>query len=417
MTLRAGFGSADITPALPCDIDGFAGRTQPAVGVAEPVLARVVVFTSGRSVAVVAVCDVLGFRIEDSVRLEHAAARAAGCPVGNVFIACTHTHSGPMSQPLGECFRFDPKYITLVRRKLVEAVKTACADLSAVIIAHAGSVKATGLGEFRCALSEPGRERWPGMLSAWRLVRERGGPITFWHLGVHQYLLGGQSRVIHPDYPGTACGMIERDAGGHALFLPGCAGDVTPIPQMLDSMKELGRYSRRVATGVEAALKKGAPVAVEPLRAGVISPRIRYGFEPNLKQVLADNRPPRADDSKHDRNLRRWARLWRQGQLPTSAHFRTHLLQLGGVLLLGMPAELFCDTGTEITAALKNIRVLPTAHTGGNIGYLCRPFAYKHHTYESQAHVWYGTAGAVVPGTEAKVRRTAVRAARVLTRR
>ncbi len=55
------------------------------------------------------------------------------------------------------------------------------------------------------------------------------------------------------------------------------------------------------------------------------------------------------------------------------------------------------------------------SQAGGNIGYLPRPHAYRHHAYEAaNAYQWYRTAGCVLPGTEAAVRHHIAEAARSL---
>jgi len=411
MKLHAGYGQADITPALPHDLNGFAARVQPAVSVASPVLARVTVLRSGRMRTAIAVCDVLGFRVADSQRLEAAIAGVVGCAAKNVLLACTHTHSGPMSQPLGEGFHFDPSYIDQVEQRLLDATGRALADEAEVTASRVGSVAVSGLGKYRWNVPEPGRDHWPGRLSTWQLHRGSAGPLTFWHLGVHQYLLGPRSRVMHPDYPGPTSDMIESLTGGHAIYLPGCAGDVAPVPESLTEIADVHTYARRAADAAAESLRESEPVAAAPIRCQYVSPRVRFNYEPNLKQLLADDRPITADDDKGYRNNRRWAALRRAGKLHASSPFPMRALRVGGVTLLGMPAEIFCETGLDIVAALEGLHVLPMGHTGGNLGYLCREFAYRHNTYEANAHVWYDTAGAMSPTTEPMVRQAITRTA------
>jgi hypothetical protein len=417
MTLYAGYGQADITPSLPHMLNGFAARQQPALSIAAPVRARVTVLRHGRRRAVIAVCDVLGFRIADSMRLEAAIGKVVGCSAKNVFLSCTHTHSGPMSQPLGLGFDFDPAYIDFVEQQLLTATRTAMADAEAVTSSCVGSVDVSEMGMYRWNVPEPGREHWPGRLSAWQLRRVGRGSLTFWHLGVHQYLLGWQSRVMHPDYPGSTCEAIERTLGGHAIFLPGCAGDVAPVPEMLTDLAGVNAYGQRAAEAAVRALHDGVEIKDAPLRYAHLAPHVYFNHEPKLAELYADNRPFTDAADKGYRNTRRWTDERRAGRLPTSSPFPMRVLRVGGVTLLGMPAEIFCETGLDLIRAMPGTHLLAVAHTGGNLGYLCREFAYRHDTYEANAHQWYDTAGAMPPSTEPRLRKAIVQAAQGLLAR
>lgn len=415
--MQAGFAIADITPrARRSDLCGFAARKQPSTRTATAIMARVVVFGSNRTRAAIAVCDLLGFRQADSLRMERAIARAARLPLQNVLLTCTHNHSGPMSMPLGRLSPFRPAYLKRVESQLVKAAHAALDDLQPVTGTRFGRQGIRELGEYRCCRQEPGRARWPGVVSALRLERGRGQPITFCHAGIHPYLLGWESRVLHPDFPGPLCDAIR----GHSLFLPGCGADVSPVPAMRKTVTAATRYGRHLAHATEGALARGKSVTLSAIRSRVISPRIHFGFSPPLPK------PDRNDVAMQsllkvwdqiERNHKLWERDRAAGRLPKSASFRMHLLRLGELTIVGIPAEVFGQTGIALSKSLGRGPSLIVSHAGGNWGYLPRPFSYKHRTYESsEAHHWYWTAGGIAPGTEAAIRQAVVMAARKLTR-
>jgi hypothetical protein len=410
--LRAGYGVADITPEGECELNGFIARKQPALGVGAPIKARVVVLDEGRVRAAVAVCDLLGLTVVDSARLEAIIAKAAGVPARNVMLACTHTHSAPMSMPLGAVGKHRPSYVSFVGKRLGEAARDAAADLAAVERVTFGSRRADAFGKLRCALEEPGRSgRFKGMLSAFRLDRADTSPITVGHLGVHPYVVGPEYRYVHPDYPGAVCDAIEAATSGHAMMLPGAAADVSPVDAFHATAEPLRVWGRRAADVVRRMLRGGERVELSPLRVSVARPRVRFGWvSPKQTAFSFDTADPRVVA-----NIRGWRRAYERGRLPESSPFPIRVLRLGDIALIGMPAEIFFDTGAEIAAALPGVHSLPIAHAGGNIGYLPRPFAYRLNLYEAQAYEWYGTAGAVAEGTEEAVRKIAVREARKLT--
>jgi len=418
----AGFAAADLTPrgkSRGCDINGFIARKQPALGVKKPVKGRVLALQAGRFRAIVAVCDLLGFSLKDSLRIETSMGRAAGTPAGNVLLACTHTHSGPVSMPLGTVGRFRPAYVARIKRDLTRAARQAVRDMTPVVDVRLGGGDASDLGGFRCATSEPGRDRWPGRFTVLALERRGADPIIVLHLGVHPYVLGPRNRYVHPDYPGDTCDELERRAGGRALFVPGCGADIHPIPPGTNSTAAVRRFGRSLASRTLKALDTAQGIDLSPARSAVASPLIRYGFLPPQPRTQSKEGAVRMLQTKDDRvarNLREWTEGLRTGACPRALRFRTHILRLGQLMLIGMPAELFYDTGEDLSRALPGVRVLTVSQAGGDVGYLPRPFAYKHRTYEaSSAHQWYRTAGAAVRGTEAAVRRAvAARARRLL---
>lgn len=416
MTLRAGFGVADITPTGAIELNGFISRKQPALGVGAPVKARVLVLEEARVRVAIAVCDLLGFSVADSKRLEKRLGEAAGVPAKNVMLCCTHTHSAPMSMPLGTVGRHKPGYVSFVGKQLVKAARAAAQDLAGVKRVTFGSRRADGFARLRCALDEPGRRgRFKGLLSALRLERDGAGPITVAHLGAHPYVVGPAYRYVHPDYPGAVCDQIEAETSGDAMMLPGAAGDVSPVNDMHSTAEPLRAWARRATDAIEQMLRRGRRAEAAPLRVAVARPRVRFGHvAPQQTGFSFDTADPRVVA-----NLRAWRRAFDRGELPTSSPFPIRVIRLGEVVFIGIPSEVFYDTGAEIAAALSGeagVHALTVAHAGGNIGYLPREFAYRLNLYEAQAYEWYGTAGAVEPGTEEAVREIAVKTGGLLLR-
>lgn len=418
MMRRAGFARVDLTPGGRCDLNGFAARKQPALGVAAPVLGRVLMLSIGRWKGLIAACDLLALSIDDAIRIETQMARAAGCAVKNVLLTCTHTHSAPVAMPLGVVGHFARRYVDQLARKLAGAARSAREDLAPVSGIRLGRASAEGLGEFRCAQSEPGRDHWAGDVTVIHIERDDAPPVSVMHLGVHAYVLGAQNRRVHPDYPGVTCELLARKTGGRTLFLPGCGADVSPVPGMTGSFAKVERYARRLTARALDALATGRRIDFEPARSAMAGPRIRFGFHPPETE-WADNweevakKALSAAGRKVVRNERQYCAGLRDGRWPERIPLRTHIMRFGPLMLIGMPAELFYDTGADIAKALRPMQALTVSQAGGDVGYLARPFAHRHLTYETtSAHKWYRTAGAVLPGEEEKARKAVVRKAK-----
>ena len=419
LPLQAGFAKVDITPRGGCDLNGFVARTQPSLGVGAPVVGRILMVSDGHARAVVGVCDLLGLSLADSARVEAAIAMAAGVPARSVLLACTHTHSGPMSMYLGTVGRFDPRYIDFLLSRLARAAKAAREDLAPVAELRVGAGAVPALGCFRCAVKEPGRKNWPGTFTVASLLRHGAPPIAMIHYGVHPYVLGPRNRRIHPDYPGPLCDELARRTGGHALFLPGCGADVEAVPAWSASLAVVKRYAGAVAAAAEKTLRSARVAAGTPLKTAVMAPRVRFGFIPPAGRRDGEEEGSlaalAAGAGKTRRNGVEWGEAFAAGKLPATAPFPMHLVRIGSLMLVGLPAELFRDTGADLAAAVRNATVLAVSQAGGDVGYLPRRFAYRHRTYEAaNAYEWYRTAGALAPATEPAVRAAAIRKARQL---
>ena len=419
MSFAAGHALVDITPRSGCDLCGFAAREQPSTGIGGRLSAHVLTLREGRVGAVIAVCDLLGFTIEDSIQLESLIAKAAGVPAKNVLLACTHTHSGPMSRPIGLAGRFDPAYVRTVGERLAAAAAEARADAAPVEGLRIGARAIPSLGRFRCAVDEPGRDRWPGILTVVQIVRQDRPPLTLVHAGLHPLMLGPASRVVHPDFPGEWRRLLGRETGGPVVFLPGCGADAHPVPAMQTSLRAIREFAAKLTAESLKALERAKPLADGPLRATLVSPRVRFGFTVPTRAPSA--RPEAAQAALSPvrelvrRNTLEWQAHTRAGVCPRAMSFRTHLLRLGGLVFAGMPAEVFCDTGLDLARSVPGRWLLTIAQAGGDVGYLPRPFAYRRRTYEAaSAHEWYRTAGAMLPGTERAVRKRVAAAVRGL---
>jgi len=411
MLVHAGHATADITPTGTVELNGFASRKQPATGVAAPVHARVVVLRRGRARVVLAVCDLLGFSVPDSRWIEERIATAAGCSPANVLLACTHTHSAPISMPLGLVGRYDRNYVGTIADILTAVTAAAVNDLAPVRGTVFGSCSVADLGAFRCATSEPGRDHWPGRMETLKLDRDDAPAVLLIYVGIHPYVLGSQNRRLHPDYPGPACVALEQKYHCKPLILPGCGADIMPTPGMTRSFGKVEKFGRTIARRAVDSVSPGHRFEVDGLRACRRSPRIRFGFLPP-DSTNADEPAIRAlfkAGRKFLDNHGQWRVDLVDGRMPTSTTFPLHTIELGGLVVVGMSAELFYDTGMDIRAALPNRPVWVVSQAGGDIGYLPRPFAYEHRTYEcSSAHQWYRTPGAALPGEEERLRAVAV---------
>ena len=125
--LRAGFSRLDITPPLGIPIAGYF-IPRYAEGVLDPLEIRALAVKCGGETSVLVSIDNCGSapaRAFEGCR--QRAAKAAGVPADSVFIACTHTHTGPFWGKGDDPSVAD--YTAFLEKRVGDAAKMAVEDM------------------------------------------------------------------------------------------------------------------------------------------------------------------------------------------------------------------------------------------------------------------------------------------------
>ena len=94
--MKAGFASADITPRLGVQLCGYGPyRNRAAKKIFAPLLARAMAVSDGKCRAILVNLELCGTPRPVARRIRDAVAKRIGCRPDEVFLTCTHTHSGP----------------------------------------------------------------------------------------------------------------------------------------------------------------------------------------------------------------------------------------------------------------------------------------------------------------------------------
>ena len=227
---RAGYAKADITPKIGTTLSGYYLR-RVSDGVLDPLYARCVAVSDGTSKALIITVDNVHFVNSVFMDVRKAVSGATGVPLDAVFVACTHTHTGPVSRvPSDETAgrhweRVHPEDAQIIKdsnsrieKGCVEAAAKALADLaSAEMLMGRGEAKGISFirryrmkdGTVRtnpgmnnpgieCALGEPDEQ-----LQLVRFVRKGKKDIALINFQCHPDTIGGNKFAA--DWPGLAC--------------------------------------------------------------------------------------------------------------------------------------------------------------------------------------------------------------------
>jgi len=390
--LEAGQGVVDITPPLGIDMGGYhraPGNERRITGIRQPTAVRALVLRVGQTQAAIVSMDICAAASDVAQRVRGQIAKQLGIPGRQVHLCCTHTHSMPAFCYLRQWGSIPKKYMALVEKRVVEAVKLAKADLAPAELS-VGKSPAIGANFNRTAKTWKTEEQF-GKDSTdegrWldRMVRVmhfgRGGsrPDLLWyHFSAHAVCYADE--LAGPDWPGLVDQRILRDFKLTASFLQGHAGDVNPgdgEPWRGDHEKT----TKGVYDAIAAAMNRTSRVKVDELRLATC----RFEVPLDMKLFVDWLARYRKDPSKCKRG--EWvdagfAEDWFQDNSKrdlTDTHLPITLgaIRLGELGLIFHPAELYSYYGLAIQRDSPLGETVVVGYADGIIGYLPDPKAYE----------------------------------------
>lgn len=223
---EAGSARIDITPPVGFPMWGYGARhDQPSLGARDPLHARAVLLRAGKQSLAIVSLDLgraptrLGTQrirqeLKSSMNLE------------TIFLVASHTHNGPVLE-LDNWPTKERPYVRQLEEKIIAAVTQA-----------GKNAKPARLGIVAQDVSFNRNRHWkradPPVDREMLIVRieDTDGKVIA-HLvnfAAHPTMLPAKLREFSADYPGVLAGHVEKELGGHCLFLQGAAGDLSPNP-------------------------------------------------------------------------------------------------------------------------------------------------------------------------------------------
>jgi hypothetical protein len=270
--LLAGFGEADVTPALdgkPVWLAGF-GKGRKATGVHDPLMARAVVLEFAKEKIAIASVDVVGLFREPVLRVRQ---QLKGFTY--VLVSSTHNHEGPDTLGLwGPNFAtsgIDPEYMGKLEAGIVQAIRQADKNRNEVR-ARIGTAKAP-------ELLHDGREPYVkhDELVAVQFSDNAGqtrGVVVQWNC--HPETLSSKNTEISADYVGYTVGWLKERYRCPVVYLTGTVGglmtslhvevkDDKGTPLADGTFAKTERYGHLVGRIAQNALADGKEARLGPI--------------------------------------------------------------------------------------------------------------------------------------------------------
>ncbi len=418
--MRVGCATVDITPPAGLPLMGNFRDDYAARGVHDPLRAKAVVFedSSGARAAVLAL-DVCMLDRANVARIRDAVLRECSVPSAHLLVHAVHTHSAPapndrysfgidLSPHVAEIDAMlvkAAKAVALAERDLADAVLSMGCACETRLSFNRRLRRRDGSTQMNWEALQPGFD--PEQIDgAWGvtdpqvscLVIERGGRphAALVNFGLHPAVLAGDNWLYSADYPGFLAEALGRTLGREftSLFLNGCCGNVNHVdyrdPLQGRGYKMAQRIGYMLAVAAHEAIGARQPVstdriAVSSAQVGLdriaISPEEFRRCEAVLQQVRGHPLRGQVDGlpEAYFADLR--VRIHREQDAPLAAEVMA--IRLGDVSLVGLPGEIFCESGLEIKRRSPARHTLVAELANDAIGYVPTREAFAQGGYET----------------------------------
>jgi hypothetical protein len=407
-SLLAGLARAVITPPRGSYLIGYADRYLGASRVHDDLTATALALDDGSTRLTLVALDMLCLHEDVVARIRER------CP-GEVLIACSHTHAGPIAFADRRSSRRRRRLIDGIVRKVVDAVGEAGRSLAPAELRFA-------VGEASIAVNRRER-RADGTieigvnpegvvdpeLSVLQLL-DTGGELraTLVNYACHGTTLSPKNRQISAEWPGAMRRVVQAATGAACLFLQGATANLNPKHdwggQELAAMERLGREVGRAV--LECCERGLAPIAATPLasaRQEIALPVIERPGESYRETAAKILKVP----SFVVDPFLRYAYPWRPRLRPgpdgrPEFPMEVQVLRIGDLALVAFAAETFTEIGRAIKLGSPAPHTLFVGYGNGCVGYLPTAEALGEGGYEvEQAPLAYRVSGTFDPACAA----------------
>jgi len=267
--LTAGAATVDITPSLQrfptISLGGFGERNgKPAQSVHDPICARALVLSDGRTRLALVSTDLLmiGPTFRDAVLKQVA---DLGFTRRNLLLAAAHNHSAPEClHPAGDVRplafgKFHPEFFAWTAQRIAEAIRQACADMGPAAVGFA-SRQLPGFNRNR---RETGGGLADQALTVMKVTRPgRAEPLALLvNFTAHPTMKGEDSFDISGEWPGAMARALEARTNGKmtVLYFNGAQGDQTTAGDFGSGWERIANYGNALAEQVWALAAKAKP--------------------------------------------------------------------------------------------------------------------------------------------------------------
>jgi hypothetical protein len=404
-TWKAGAAKIAITPQQPLWLSGYAARTRPAEGKLQDLWVKALALEDGQgNVGLLVTLDLVGISRDVSLSIRTEITRRWHIPRANIFLAVSHTHSGPVVEGnLQTMYPLDAEQTRGVHAYRLELEASVLRAVSTALDQRRPAQLAWGTGKADFAVNrrnnkEPdvpklrkdGALRGPNdhdvpVLAIYGAERQLVA-VAFGY-ACHATVLDGY--LWSSDYPGAAQAALESaHPGAIALFWAGCGADQNPLPRRQVSYVE--QYGKALAVGVEAVLARPLTNLAAQFAAADTEVALPFAPLPTREQIAADTRSTNRFTAARAKLLKE--QIDKQGALSDTYPYPVNAWRLGKSLTwIGLGGEVVVDYALRLKSELGPGPVWVTGYCNDVMAYIPSRRVLDEGGYEAGgAMVYYG---------------------------
>jgi len=414
--LKASAAAIELAPPVGEPMYGYIARTEPSVGIHDPLFARAIVFDDGNSRAAIISCDLLALEVETAAEIRRRIELSLGIPASSVIICCTHTHSGPITLISEKLSRI---WLELLKDKIVKAVQQALSSLKPAVLRHASTVVGEiGFNREYFWARNGGKEAedYPidESLNVLAVDSTDGGAIaTVVNYAVHGVVLGPQNLEYSADFPGATCKHLAELRGGEGIYIQGACGEIDPTIQRdrgwgTGTFDDVEQYASRLAHAAIEALKDSTIEIAGDIQSSARIVNIPLDEPPSDEEIqqISDEANEYLDkegelNQQIGSALLEWTKRIRYlkqiNQIPSAWPVEITAIKIGQLCIVGLPFETFSAIGQGIKNRISPLIGWFAGYANGYLGYLPTKWAKDLGGYGGKTACRYGFGPLIIP--------------------
>lgn len=397
---------ADITPAEPLLLAGYANRKGLSAGVHRRLTTRCLVLKQKDIMSCLIVNDLMD---ADPGIIKgiagHISERTGICSEA-ILITSIHTHSAPdLEAGRNEANDRYIKYASHViaenaiitiheKTKYREAVLRFGKAWCDINIARRDIKPADGGPAYRVGDPDGLCDEEVGIF---QLSDKKGlHKVTLFNYSCHPVTLGYESLVISTDYPGKAREMIEQSFGGMAIFVNGATGDLNPRQAHFTDPAITDAVGKQLGTAVISATL--TEYTGDPgFRTTARTILVPFRDQNITREYIAGEALRKSKDITEfftwNEMLDRWQKkvfeMIDKGEVKTSFPFKVNAWKLGGAIFFFTQGELFVKYQIELKNRFSAYQVFCIAYVHGIAAYIPTADVFRNKGYEADQSYIY----------------------------
>jgi len=435
--LNAGVARVDISPVVGVAHAGWGAQThQISLGNDMPLHVTALVVTKDDVELAIVDVDIGIFTNQQDTDIRQLISGESGIPFGNIRLAYTHTHSGPIT--FGQWIKDGIE----LANEWWNTIPAACAK--AVVDAKSSAQPArTGFGRGSCDINinrRPARDNgelftgrnWDGIVDhdvdVVSFDDADGNPIaTIVNYAMHPTIMAHENQWVTPDFPGPMRSVVEHTVGGLCLFLQGASGNQGPVDGFTGDLRvyrkagsKLGAEASRVrlnidplereerldqilVSGADLGIYTDVPtnesddtvavsnIPVDLPSRDVLSLKEALGTFDKAEKELEATRASGASEEEVRRAVSKVmraniqlsvARLSDTNSQDGHIEITAQSMRIGETVLVSIPVEPFVELADAVKKRSGSANTVFSGFSNGHINYLATDIAFEEGGYE-----------------------------------